>query len=241
MIKFPIFAVQEAIHQFGWADGSLYLLDRLLSVISRSRLRLHKYYLVAQPVPQSQWLTTRRGQTLEVRQIARHDPLVGAVPRPEWAIDYRFDQGAICLVELNEGTFIGCFWCTLGPYLEDEVRCRYIPLPEGLSAWDFDVYLDPSQRNGVAFLKLWDEANRFFRDRNIRWSMSRISAFNKPSILSHGRMGAKRMGSATFLLIGSIQVSLTTMPPYLHLSSGPDSYPTLTLNPERTSADRAGN
>lgn len=236
-MRFQILFVQEAIQQFGWTNGFLYLSGRLLATISRSRIRLYKYYLVAQPVPQKNWLTPGRGASLEVRQISRADPLIKSVPRPEQAIDYRFDQGAICLAELKAGTFIGCFWCALGPYLEDEVRCRYIPLPVGASAWDFDVYLDSGQRNGIAFLKLWDEANRFYRDRNIRWSMSRISAFNRHSLLSHGRMGAKRMGSATFLMVGSVQVSLATVRPYVHVSFGPDSYPTFALNPEWSSAN----
>jgi hypothetical protein len=233
--------IREATRQFGWINGVLYLLDRLCAAISRGKIRLYKYYLVAQPVPQKPWLAAKRGATLEVRQISRSDPLIKAVPRPEWAIAYRFDQDAICLAQLKAGEFIGCFWMTLGPYREDEVRCRYIPLPEGASAWDFDVYLHADQRNGIAFLKLWDEANRFYRERNVRWSLSRISAFNTQSMLSHGRMGAKRMGAVTFIQFGFHQVSLATVFPYVHFSSGPESYPTYALNPERTGADGSRN
>jgi hypothetical protein len=232
--------MQEATRQFGWINGFLYLFDRLCGALSHGRIRLYKYYLVAQPVPQKRWLTPQRGANIEVRRITPSDPLIKSVPRPEQAIAYRFDQDAICLAELKADVFIGCFWFTLGPYQEDEVRCRYVPLPEGISAWDFDVYVDAEQRNGIAFLKLWDEANRFFRDRNVRWSLSRISAFNRNSMLSHGRMGAKCMGAVTFVRFGSSQLSLATVSPYVHCSTGPESYPTFVLNPERTGAQASG-
>ncbi len=119
-----------------------------------------------------------------------------------------------------------------GPYQEDEVRCRYVPLTEGRSSWDFDVYVDPQHRNRIVFLKLWDEANSFLAARDIRWSLSRISAFNKASIASHTRMGAKRIGTAVFLSIGSLQIFAATVPPYVGLSRRPDSFPTFALDPE---------
>lgn len=241
MINFGSSRIREATRQFGWINGILYLLDRFCSVISHSRIRIFKYYLVAQPIPRTPWLNAKRGAGLEVRQVLRSDPLIAEVPRPEWAIAFRFDQEAVCLAALKSGRFIGCFWMTLGPYREDEVRCRYVPLPEGRSAWDFDVYLDEEQRNGIAFLKLWDEANRFLRARNVLWSLSRISAFNRQSLLSHARMGAKRMGAVTFFLFGSCQVSVATVPPYVHVSTGAASYPTYALDPEHYGFTRSDN
>jgi hypothetical protein len=165
--------------------------------------------------------------------VAELDPVVRQFPRPDWAAPYRFNQGAVCLVALKAGTFAGFLWLTLGSYQEDEVRCRYVPLPPGKSAWDFDVHVEPEYRNGIVFLKLWDEANRFLTAHQIQWSLSRISAFNSGSILSHAKLGAQRIGAVTFLSIGSWQIAASTVRPYLHFSARAGSLPTYALNPEQ--------
>jgi hypothetical protein len=146
---------------------------------------------------------------------------------------YRFSQGAVCLAALNGGDCIGFLWISFGPYLEDEVRCRYIPLPQGEAAWDFDVYVYPEHRNSLVFLRLWDEANRYLAARGVRWSLSRISAFNPGSMASHARMGTRRIGSAVFLSIGPLQVSMATVTPRFFLSWKPDRIPSFALSAER--------
>jgi hypothetical protein len=45
-----------------------------------------------------------------------------------------------------------------------------LPMPGGQSAWDFDIYVDPSARLGFAFGRPWDEANQLFSRMGIRWS-----------------------------------------------------------------------
>jgi hypothetical protein len=234
MTKRRVQRFRHTILELGWLNGFLYALGRGLAAISRGRVRLYRYYFVAQPIPDKRWLSPKRGAALQVRRVTESDSLSKEFPRPEWAIPYRFKQGAICLAELKAGECIGFLWFTMGPYQEDEVRCRYVPFPEGKSAWDFDVYLHPEHRNGIAFLKLWDEANTFLAARGICWSLSRISAFNKNSIFSHARMGAKRIGIATFLSIGSFQICAATAKPYFHFSTHPESFPVFVLDPERT-------
>ena len=224
---------RQTIHELGWLNGCVYGLDRLLGAISSGRVRLHKYYFIAQPIPEKRWLPPQRGATLEIRHVTASDPVIKEFPRPEGVAFYRFRQGANCFAVFKADKFIGFLWLTLGPYQEDEVRCRYIPLPEGKSVWDFDVYLHPEHRNGIAFLKLWDAANSFLTKRRIRWSLSRISAYNRGSLLSHTRMGAKRIGSVAFLSLGSYQISAATVRPFFHLTTRPDSFPVFALNPEQ--------
>lgn len=231
--------VRETMRQLGWLNGCLLALDRLLAGISGRRARLYKYYFVAQPVAQKRWLPAQRGANLEIRRVTASDPVVAQFPRPAAAAAYRFGQDAVCLAEFKAGVCIGFIWFTLGPYQEDEVRCRYVPLPAGEAAWDFDVYLQPEQRNGIAFLKLWDEANLFLAARKIRWTLSRIEAFNSGSVLSHARMGAARIGAATFLRLGPCQISLASVRPHFHLSIRPDSFPTFALDPGRAAAKDA--
>jgi hypothetical protein len=227
-----IIGILRTFHQLGWANGCLYGLSRVFEIISGNRMRIHKYYFVAQPVAKSPWLPSRRGQAYHIRQIAKSDPLVKLFPRPDWAAPYRFAQGAVCLAAFKEGSFAGFIWLALSSYLEDEVRCRYLPLPRGKCAWDFDVHVEPEHRTGILFMKLWDEANRFLVARRIEWSLSRISAFNSGSILSHAKMGARRIGTATFLSLGPWQLAISTFVPRLHLSTRSASYPTYSLNPE---------
>jgi hypothetical protein len=107
-----------------------------------------------------------------------------------------------------------------------------VPLPAGKSAWDFDVHVEPEYRTGIAFLRLWDEANRFLAARQIQWSLSRISAFNSGSMLSHARMRAERLGAVTFLSVGPWQIAASTVAPYLHFSMHASSFPTYALHAE---------
>jgi hypothetical protein len=218
-----------------WLNGSLYALARAIGIASRDRLRLHKYYLVAQPVAPGSRLPSHRGRDLEVRRVSESDPAIRQFPRPDWAASHRFSQGALCFAAFKAGSLAGFLWLALASYREDEVRCAYVPLPPGKSAWDFDVHVEPEHRNGIVFLKLWDEANRFLTARRIQWSLSRISAFNRRSILSHARMGARRLGAVTFLSLGSWQIAASTVPPYFHFSTRADSFPTYALDPEARS------
>ena len=220
------------MRQLGWLDGWLYALARVLAGMSGNRIRIHKYYFVAQPVAKKCWLPLHRGQSFEIRQVAEFDLVVRQFPRPDLAAPYRFSQGAVCIAALKAGTLVGFLWLTLGSYQEDEVRCRYIPLPLGKSAWDFDVYVEAEHRNGIVFLKLWDAANRFLTSQEIQWSLSRISAFNSGSIMSHSRLGARRIGAVSFLSLGPWQIAASTVSPFFHVSTHAKSFPTYALNPE---------
>lgn len=231
--------IGRAVRDLGWLDGLLYGLARMLEGVSGGLVRIRKYHLVAQPVAAAPWLAPHRGRNVEIRRIEPRDSAISQFPRPERAAPYRFNQGAICLGAFRKEQVLGFLWLTLGPYQEDEVRCRFVPLPQGEAAWDFDVYVAPEERHGIVFMKLWDEANRFLAARQVRWSLSRISAFNSGSIHSHARMGARLIGSATFLQIGRWQIAASTITPHLHVSLHADSFPTYALAPGRGHAYHA--
>ena len=227
------------VRELGLWNACLYVADRLLRVVSFGRIRLHKYYFMAQPVAARPWLPAHRGKSFEVRRLQVGDPALAAFPRPERAFPYRFKQGAVGLAAFKSGAPVGFLWFTVAPYEEDEVRCRYVPLPEGKAAWDFDVYIRPEHRTGPAFLRLWDEANRLLRGEGVFWSFSRVSAFNPVSIASHSRMGAVRTGSVIFATLGRWQVSVATVRPYLFLSLSAASVPVFRLNAEPSAGREA--
>lgn len=231
---------RENIAGLGIVSGTLYSIDRALQRLT-GRCRIYRYILVAQPVPQRPVLNARRGRSIAVRQVGANDPALAAMPLSGEVIRYRFAQNALCFGAFQDGDMIGCLWLRLGSYLEDEVRCRFAP-PEG-AAWDFDVYIAPERRSSFAFTRLWDEANAYLREHGIGWSFSRISAFNPHSMTSHERMGARPTGTATYLRLGSWQLMLSSLAPYVHLSTGRRSVPSLVLRlPARVSqpsGDRA--
>jgi len=102
------------------------------------------------------------------------------------------------------------------------------------------VYVDPAFRMGRLFARLWDTANRYLRERGVDWSLSRISAFNPESLQAHARLGLRRLGSATFVCAGRVQLAVLTMPPFVHLSLSPASRPTVRLRAPDATGPIAG-
>lgn len=218
------------LQQWGWFNLSLYLLNRFLVTVSKGDLKLDRYYLVAQPVAGASLLPPGRGKKIEVRLIHEQNEIAEQSPRPAGVIQARFEQGAKCLAAFKEERFIGFLWLLIGGYQEDEVRARYIPLPAGRTAWDFDVYVAPDFRLGLTFPRLWDEANRMLNKKGVRWTCSRISAFNVGSLESHARLGTVSLGSAIFFCAGGWQITVASIAPFFHLSTHSGSFPEFRLN-----------
>ena len=223
-------ALLQMLQQWGWFNLGLFVLNRFLVLMSKGGLRLYRYYLIAQPVTKTTLLPPGRGKKIDIRLIPEQDEITLQFPRPAIAIRERFKQGAKCLAAFKEEQFLGFLWLLLGSYQEDEVRARYTPLPVGMAAWDFDVYVAPDFRLGFTFPRLWDEANRFLCENNILWSCSRISAFNTGSLGAHARLGTISLGSAIFFYAGGWQVTFASIYPYFHLSTHAGSFPEFRLN-----------
>lgn len=215
---------------FGIGTAVWYAASRALDTVTNGRVRIVKYRFVAQPVPDSPAAFPERGGAVELRWLRADDPLVAQMPRPQAVIARRFSEGARCLAALKSERLIGFLWYQENGYLEDEVRCRY-RFDAATTVWDFDVYVDPEFRLGRVFSRLWSTAHRELRARGYRWTISRISAFNAASLSAHARMGARTIGSATFLAIGPLQVSFATVAPRFYLSWRADRYPLFVLTP----------
>jgi len=221
------------VQELGPSGALCYLLHRV-GARTGGLLAVHRYLLVAQPVLPEPLLLGRRGRSIDVRQLDPQDPRLLALPLDATVLGYRASQGAVCFAAFKEEAIIGCLWLCLSTYDEDEVRCRYRPWPSGEASWDFDVYLLPEHRSGLGFVRLWDEANAFLRQRGIAFSWSRISAFNPLSLTSHARLGARVAGRATFLRLGPCQFMVASLPPRWHLSFRRMDRPSITLqNPVR--------
>lgn len=221
----------RTLQSLGWVDGLLYLIDRTLRRASGGRVRLIKYRLVAQPLGMASTLPMRGSGSTRVELAGPDHRHAGTFPRPPWVIAMRYRNGARCLVATVKDQFAGYLWWQREHYDEDEVRCRFVLSDAAVSAWDFDVYVEPRYRLGRTMALLWQAAEGQLMSEGVRWSFSRISAFNAESLTSHARLGAVVCATAHFLVVGRLQVSLIGQPPFLHLSLSDASRPLLRLAP----------
>lgn len=215
----------RAAQQLGWLNAMLYGCDRLLTALTAGRCCLYKYQFVAQRIGDSP-LCPPRGGDIAIRQLAGPAELPDDYPRPAAVLRQRYAQGALNLAAFRRDELIGFLWLLFDGYQEDEVRARY-QLTSSRACWDFDVYVRPEDRLGWAFRRLWEAARLLLRARAVRWSCSRISAFNAASLAAHRRIGTVPLGSATFLRCGNWQWMVATLAPYVHLSRHPASCPQL--------------
>jgi hypothetical protein len=223
-----IATLRQYVAQMGWWDASWYCLSR---VLVRVGVQLHKYDFVAQPVAETPW-ARGRGAKLRVALATGVEQVPPECPRPREVLAARVAQGAYALQAWQDSTLAGFLWLVHGAYLEDEVRVHYhLPSPD--SVWDFDVYVAPDFRLGPAYLRLWDEANALLRERQVRWSCSRISSFNTASRNAHRRLGARKVAGAVFITAGRWQLCFASQAPYMHLSASPSALVRLTLDTRR--------
>jgi hypothetical protein len=226
-------ALVEAIDRLGVGTGLLFALATVVSRGSAGRVRIHRYHFVAQPLSAPAQPASRVNSTV-IRHVGADDPLVAQFPRPPNVIAERFRMGAVCIAAEREGKFVGFLWLKESRYPEDEVRCLYVLEPSNATVWDFDVHVEPAYRLSRTFARLWDSANEWMGERDYRWTISRISAFNRESLAAHRRLGIRRIGTATFLRLGTVQVALLDRAPFVHASWRDAQAPVLRLGPPRT-------
>lgn len=224
----PVRRIAATVRQLGWIDGAWHACARLLQTIPGGRCALHRYQFVAQPVAPGS-LCRGRGKAIAVTPCPAAEALPPGPERPLAVLLDRYRQGAQCLVahvgQANDAapSMAGWLWLLRGACQEDEVRARYVLAPQ--LSWDLDVWVHPDQRGALVFARLWEEANARLHAQGVRWSCSRISRFNRSSLAAHARLGAVTLGTATFVRCGRWQWMLASLPPYLHLSRHPASFP----------------
>jgi hypothetical protein len=228
-------ALIDAFRRLGTPNTMLWLLSRILPAISGGRIRLHRYYFVAQPVADHASIGNAHRSSMVIRRIQQGDAIVRQFPRPPQVIAQRFAMNATCIVAEKAGRFVGFVWLKEREYPEDEVRCLYRLSPPEVAAWDFDVHIEPADRIGRTFARLWDAANAWLREHGYQWTVSRISAFNPESLAAHRRLGTQTIGSAIFVRMAGLQISLLDRAPFVHLGWREADAPVLLLGPPSSS------
>ena len=219
----PVFwqRMRPLIRELGVSTAFLYLLDRLLRRISNT-CGLYYYLFVAQPLADQPRLPPTRGKSFTFRLLQAPEPVLNRLDRPTTVINQRFVQGAQCLVATKNDVLVGCIWFIRDAYLEDEVRVDYLLPPDGHCVWDFDVFVAESERLGFLFAKQWDAFDALLKPQGIRYTVSRINAFNQRSIASHRSLGAKDCGRALFLRLGQFQWMLSSQRPFIAFGGRPE-------------------
>jgi GNAT superfamily N-acetyltransferase len=217
--------LRQTFAQLGRLNAVLYLLGRAMVKASGGRWTLHRYHFVAQYIGDAP-LSPERGRDIDIRFTSPHDAVPDDYPRPAVVVRERYTQGAQSLTAWRNGRLAGFLWLIQDAYQEDEVRVRY-RLASSRASWDFDVWVRPEERLGWVFRRLWEAARRHLRQQGVRWSCSRISAFNPASLRAHAQIGTVRLGGAVFVCCGEWQWMMASLAPYIHLSRGPASYPQL--------------
>ena len=208
------------VGELGLGMAFLYGCDRLLRRIN-SHCGLYCYCFFAQPLSLEPRLPPTRGQSFSFRLLTGMEPVLDGLGRPEIVLRDRFSQGSQCLLATKNETFVGCIWFARGDYAEDEVRVDYLLPPSGDCVWDFDVYVAEAQRLGYLFARQWDAFDALLQPQGVRYTVSRINAFNQRSMASHESMGAHRCGRALFICLGPLQVMVSDRRPYVALGGRP--------------------
>ena len=232
--------LRRTLATLGIGNGLLYQASQFLVRASGGSVRLLRYRIVAQPIGNAALGALRADSQTVVRPTAIDSPLVAAFPRPAQVIAQRYAGGAECFTAVVRGAFAGYIWFQREAYEEDEVRCRYVIADPQHGVWDFDVHIEPPYRLGRTLARLWHAVDTHLSAQGVQWSFSRISAFNAASIAAHARLGAVNCGSATFLCIGALQISLLSMRPFVHLSLSSGQRPSLRLLPPRQCMRKQG-
>ena len=221
--------VCRLVSELGTLTAFLYLLDRLLRLISR-QWGIFLYHFVAQPLAERPRLPPTRGKAFSLRLLQDYEPILASLDRPEAVLRQRFDQGAQCLLATKNEALVGCIWFVHNAYAEDEVHVDYVLPQGGQCVWDFDVFVAEPERLGFLFAKQWDAFDALLRPLGVRYTVSRINGFNQRSIASHRALGAQDCGWALFLRLGSLQWMLSNQRPFIAFGGRPK----LNIGPKNT-------
>ena len=226
--------VYRLFKELGAITGIWYVLDKLLRAITKSGF-VRRYYIVAQPINVDSIGAKKPPSNILLKTLTNecHD-IIDQMPRDNTLLHQRLSEGSFCFYTTKEAKLSGMLWFRKHVYYEDEVSCVYKLSPSDSVVWDFDVFIDKKYRIGVLFYKLWNEAMARLLADDIKYTISRISAFNVNSLRSHQRLGESVMGVVTFVVIKNHQITLFGRWPFILITrSIGDKKPILSIDVDR--------
>ena len=216
---------------FGLVAGTLYVIDRVLRRIS-PRLGLQVYEFMVQPIGGARLLPAGLSKNLVAQEIIEGDAAIDRMPALAHIKEQRFRQGARCLGVYRRGQLLGYSWYVRDRYHEDEARCTYELADREASIFDFDFYVLPEHRMGIAFLGVWHGMNELLAPQGVRYTFSRMTRFNLASRRAHARLGARRVGSAVFVQAWGAELMVSSIAPWIGITWRPSQRVALRLRPD---------
>lgn len=225
--------IRRLADEVGFFTTLLHVASRTLSRLDH-RVALHDLLLYTQAVQATPQLPAARGASIEVRTFSGEQAMDAGLPCPAEHAVARRRNGMHCLAAYREGRLIGFHWLNLESHDDEMVRAHYVPLPEGRSAWSFDMQVDPAHRGGLAFARLTDATSALLRAHGRTEVASYIAASNRGAIGAEERLGGRRLGRAVHLKLGPLQLLVASLPPYLHLSVSDRGAPIMQVGDDST-------
>ena len=220
------------------SSGMLPLVARGLRHLSRGRVQLLHYRILAQPVPPPSPARPATAHAVTVERVGPGHPLLPHFPHRPEALHRRFAERAICHAAHRDGVLIGYLWLQEAPFSDRDAGCRFVPAPAGRAAWDYDLWIAPAWRMSRAFVRLWEEAHACLRARGIAWTLSCVHGGNHASLAAHQRLGARLVAHAWILRVGALQLAILTQPPYVDLCLRMGARTTVEVRAPACPADR---
>jgi hypothetical protein len=210
--------IRSLFRELGVVTTISYAFARLLQRLLK--LDMIHYHFYAQPISRTPRVPERKSSQYVFELLHQNSTLLTQLDRPDYVIENRFDQGAVCIAARKGDLFLGCIWLIKNRYVEDEVRAVY-HFPDS-TVWDFDVYVSPTKRLTPLFAALWDKADSWIKSQGAQASLSRISAYNASSIRAHVSSGAKKIGWMIAIRGNRYQLTFSSLKPYFHFSASVD-------------------
>ena len=183
----------------------------------------HRYKLIAVPIDRIPDMP--RGyafRSLDQAALAGHSIDIGPEAQAE-----RFARGLECLgIFDRHGELIGVTWMGRRMHDEGDMHVRYM-LPDN-AAWDTGMWLREDKRMGRGFAAIWGAMKAWLHREGLDCTMSSIADYNIPSILSHRRLGSRKLGYISVLRIGMVQLTRGASPSLCLIGRG--ATPTVNLD-----------
>lgn len=210
--------LRDLFRERGAPDALVEIASRVLRSASAGRCELRRFYVVSQPLAKLVSPRRSRRASVTVRRVTTGDPLVQRLPRPAAEIADRFRAGAECFVAEQAESPQAFVWVTRREHFEAEVSVVFKPAPPDRAVWDFDLYVDPAARHGVALSRLWEAVAEQLINAGVIWTVSVIMAENCASLRAQRRSGAHVVAAGVWLRLGSRMYTHVDVAPGISLA-----------------------
>lgn len=241
MFRKTLDRVRKRHQGIGFAALVSYGFVWLVRKLSAGAVQIHYWHVRLQPVRSEPLLKGRAPATSRVRALHGAELLlefdrdqVGAFSRPPRDLPRfkrRVERGDICIAVTSGSKTEGVLWLSFEPFDETAVKTSFVVSPMDGMAWNSDMFIVDDARGGLIFAELWDGADAVLRHKGFRWTASGTSAFNGVSLQAHERLGAYRIGRIVYVLLGSLQVTFSSLRPHFHVASPSGKGPVFVIPP----------